>query len=509
MLITILTIAGFQGYWLKETYHKEKRILEQRTHFTFRETVRRLQAKKLKLDNFFDDSSGAAGFGMAEMRPFPGPPGGEEMAGLLNDVTIRISDSLSGPERAAESGRRIASILKGNAERMNDSVIFKKEHRKNMVVTLDNSDVMFQTDSAREYKFERVKGPQGELFRFLYNVDSLQDSLRLAEVDSAFQAALVKEKINISYSISRTDSVPRRRTGPEEKLEPNKVIVGFARPVAYTLHIGNAMGYLARKLASPFLFSLVLVGVTILSFVLLYRNLQRQRRLTEIKNEFISNITHELKTPIATVGVAIEALRNFNAINDPLRTKEYLDISQNELHRLSLLVDKVLKLSMFENKEIELKYESLDLAEIVNEVVSSMKLQIEKNRADVSLSTDGHTTLEGDGLHLLSVVFNLLDNTLKYRNGNIAVKIEIKEKENDVVLSVADNGIGIPQEYKDRVFEKFFRVPTGDKHNAKGYGLGLSYVAHVVEKHKGKIEVESQPGIGTKFIITLPKAPSP
>ena len=114
-----------------------------------------------------------------------------------------------------------------------------------------------------------------------------------------------------------------------------------------------------KKLASPILFSLFLVGVTVVSFLLLYRNLQRQRKLTEIKNEFISNITHELKTPIATVGVAIEALRNFNAINDPQRTKEYLDISQNELQRLSLFVDKVLKLSMFEKKEIELKYELL------------------------------------------------------------------------------------------------------------------------------------------------------
>src|SRR5207342_3927926 len=121
-------------------------------------------------------------------------------------------------------------------------------------------------------------------------------------------------------------------------------------------------------------FSLFLVGVTVFSFALLYRNLQRQRKLTEIKNEFISNITHELKTPIATVGVAIEALRNFNAINDPQRTKEYLDISQNELQRLSLLVDKVLKLSMFEKKEIELKYENIKIDALVKEVVDTMRL---------------------------------------------------------------------------------------------------------------------------------------
>ncbi|HJS54407.1 MAG TPA: HAMP domain-containing sensor histidine kinase, partial [Chitinophagaceae bacterium] len=280
--------------------------------------------------------------------------------------------------------------------------------------------------------------------------------------------------------------------------------------------------YLLKKLASPILFSVFLVGVTVLSFVLLHRNLQRQKKLTEIKNEFISNITHELKTPIATVGVAIEALKNFNAINDPERTQEYLDISQNELHRLSLLVDKVLKLSMFENKEIELKYESFDLKEVVDEVVSSMRLQIEKYQANVSVNVGGNTSLQGDRLHLLSVVFNLLDNALKYGNtplsaragtdgndtagqGNIAVKFDLVEKGNEVELSVADNGIGISPEYREKVFEKFFRVPLGNTHNTKGYGLGLSYVSHVIKKHKGKIEVESQPGLGSKFIITLPK----
>ena len=281
--------------------------------------------------------------------------------------------------------------------------------------------------------------------------------------------------------------------------------IGFAHPVTYELSLGNSFGYLIKKLISPILFSLFLVGVTVFSFGLLYRNLQRQRKLTEIKNEFISNITHELKTPIATVGVAIEALRNFNAINDPQRTKEYLDISQNELQRLSLLVDKVLKLSIFEKKEIELKYELLDLKGVVDEVVSSMRLQIEKHHAIVSINTEGDTHLQGDRLHLLSVVFNLLDNALKYGNGNIAIKFDLKEKENEIELSVADNGIGISQEYKDKVFEKFFRVPLGNTHNTKGYGLGLSYVSHVIQRHKGKIEVESQPGLGSKFIITLPK----
>ena len=231
----------------------------------------------------------------------------------------------------------------------------------------------------------------------------------------------------------------------------------------------------------------------------------KQKRLADIKNEFISNITHELKTPIATVSVAIEALRSFNASMDAQRSKEYLEISANELQRLSLLVDKVLKLSMFENKGIDLKYEPLNMQALIKEVASSMRLQFEKKNATVSISSEGDSSLEGDRLHLVSVIFNLLDNALKYSYDNPHINITTIDGGNKLSLIVTDDGIGIPQEYREKVFEKFFRVPTGNLHNAKGYGLGLSYVAQVVKKHNGSIKVEPLEGGGSKFVIVIPK----
>ena len=501
MAITIIIIAGFQVYWLRENYIKEKGNLEFRSNVVFKETVRRLQAKKLNLNKVFSDSTGKV---RVEMMDTDGPLGftghpAEQITDVLNDVTLNLGDSVEGTRTHLDRRPNIV-IRRGD---LKDSILRLPPRKGNMVISMSET---FSKDSVSRGMFYERKGPPGDVFKFLYSVDSLQDSLRVMEVDSAVRVAFDNEGLDVPISVLKTESkTSRDRMLTEERRMPNKVVIGFARPVVYEIKMGNTVGYLIQKLVSPILFSLFLVGVTVLSFVLLYRNLQRQRRLTEIKNEFISNITHELKTPIATVGVAIEALRNFNAINDPQRTKEYLDISQNELHRLSLLVDKVLKLSMFEKKEIELKYEQLDLEGVVDEVVSSMKLQTEKYHANVTVNTEGDTFLQGDRLHLLSVVFNLLDNALKYGNGNIAVRFELKGKENEVELSVADNGIGISQEYKDKVFEKFFRVPLGNTHNTKGYGLGLSYVAHVIQKHKGKIEVESQPGLGSKFIITLPK----
>ena len=196
---------------------------------------------------------------------------------------------------------------------------------------------------------------------------------------------------------------------------------------------------MARRVGPQAAFSLVLIGITVFSFLLLYRNWQRQRRLTELKNDFISNITHELKTPIATVSVAVEALRNFNALQDPNRTKEYLDISADELQRLSLLVDKVLKLSLFERQEIELKSDYFDLRTLVEDVMTSMRLQFEKYGAKVVLAAaTADFRLRADKLHITSVIFNLLDNALKYGKSNPSITIDLGADHGQLVLAVID-----------------------------------------------------------------------
>jgi two-component system phosphate regulon sensor histidine kinase PhoR len=343
-----------------------------------------------------------------------------------------------------------------------------------------------------------IDDKKGEKFRI--QIDSLfNDSIPVDHLTTVFAKTLSTQKLAIPFTILRQ---------PEETPHEDDF---FRRPppfdnvMGYKLQLGNAFSYLIKKISLPILFSVFLVGLTVFSFVLLYRSLLRQHRLAQLKNDLISNITHELKTPIATVGVAIEALKNFNAIQDPNKTKEYLDISQNELQRLGLLVDKVLKLSMFENKEMELKYELFDLEEVVNEVVASLRLQLEKYNARIRVNTEGNLLIKGDRTHLLSVVFNLLDNALKYSKGNTAIEVVIKERERSIELKVTDNGIGIPAQYREKIFEKFFRVPTGDTHNAKGHGLGLSYVAKVIQRHNGSINVNSHEGLGNTFTIQLPK----
>jgi two-component system phosphate regulon sensor histidine kinase PhoR len=555
MIVAILGITGFQGYWLKNNYDREKQALDIKTNASFRQTILKLQSSKLKLETIslrFDstDNKPRAVVGKIPSTSFnkriirKDPP-----ISVLNLIQERMRDSImkvSGhggsimitvkndtiKKLFLDSLRKIKGTVRTISLSSSDSLFPRPEMIEEVQVNKgdENSsgririgygtkpqeldsfsfhtkrDVLVQRGFPAEVhetmmSTEPIPGkPKGNaVFQFLYDVDSLsiKDSVTLKEVDSAYALRLKEDKIDIGFKVNRLDSA--------EAVAANAVTIGFSKPTSFGLSLQSTFGYMFSKLKLPILFSLLLVGLTIASFVLLYRNMLKQQRLAELKNDFISNITHELKTPIATVGVAIEALKSFNAIHDPKRTQEYLDISQNELQRLNLLVDKVLKLSMFEKKEIELKYETFNLRDVVDEVLASMRLQIEKYQAQILVNVEGDCSLQADRLHLLSVVFNLLDNALKYGKENPEIKINLEEKENTVLMTMADNGIGIPSEYKDRVFDKFFRIPHGDTHNAKGYGLGLSYVAHVIKKHKGSIEVKSETEKGATFVITLPK----
>ena len=473
MFITILVVTGFQVYWLKDNYDREKRTLQIKTNVAFQETVRHLQALKLKWRDNFRDSS--------------------------HIKRVLIDDDLkqSGVKTKLFPKRQIITLMNAMRDRVKDT--FKYTIDSTVVLSLENKEKN-HADST-PIRIEKSIAGDSNILKIIYGVDSLQDSLKVTEITEAYQQRLKQELLPVPFSVSFAD-----KAGGDDETDFSDVTVGFVHPITYHLELGNTFPYLLRRLTLPILFSVFLVGVTILSFVLLYKNLLRQGRLAELKNEFIGNITHELKTPIATVGVAIEALKNFNAMEDPRRTKEYLDISSNELQRLSLLVDKVLKLSMFEKKEIDLQYETFDLREVVDEVIASMRLQIEKYRAVVSVTQSGNTNLQADRLHLLSVVFNLLDNALKYSNVQPVIDIRLEGDNDTVQLRITDNGIGIAPEYRNKIFEKFFRIPTGNTHNTKGYGLGLSYVAHVVQKHEGKISVDSKLAGGTTITISIPKS---
>jgi two-component system, OmpR family, phosphate regulon sensor histidine kinase PhoR len=396
--------------------------------------------------------------------------------------------------------------------------------RNDIQVILGNDTASFSTP---QFGDSMVKNANG--FYSTWN----EDSINLERITAALTASFAKSNVpKLPFQLSRIkrgDVVPTERTA----------IVATARIFdAPHSHSQNKIGiavydfepFLFRKILAETAFALFVFFITAISFWLVYNNFIKQKQLTAIKNAFISNITHELKTPIATVSVALEALQSFDALENRALTKEYLDISRSELQRLSMLVDKVLKLAIFDEKEPELQLESVNLPDLVQRVADSLKLQFEKNGAVFTLNKTENTdlTLEADPTHLTSVVYNLLDNALKYGGKKIDINLglelinknELNTQNNDkkgiytegspkiasgINLQIKDDGKGISDEFQDKIFDKFFRVPTDDVHDTKGHGLGLSYVAAVVRLHGGSISVESEEGIGTCFNVFLPK----
>lgn len=264
---------------------------------------------------------------------------------------------------------------------------------------------------------------------------------------------------------------------------------------------------LLGEIAPQIAFSVVLTVTIVAAFLVMYRTLRSQQRLMELKNDFISNMTHELKTPVATVSVALEALQHFDGAENPERRREYIAIAQQELHRLTVMTDKVLKTTLFEEQGQQFVREAVNLEQVVSDSIASMSILIEKAKATVSSENSGDDfTILGSAIHLTSMVTNLIENSLKYSTGTPHIRITLRQEAGEVVLSVADNGIGIPGEYHSKIFEKFFRVPTGDVHTVKGYGLGLSYVASIVKAHGGHVAMSSQPGEGSTFTIRFPRA---
>lgn len=468
MVATILLVVAFQVYWLNRLYREEKSNMEQSADIVFRETLYRLQAQRFTGDTMV-------------FRSMPGD--NLFMTDVISTVRKDFKTGVDSP------GRKIIVSLNTGVMRPGDSMVRRK---------LVRDTVHF---SKRRIGIE----PPEHITRFLDSNRILNDSIPLHRIDSLYQNLLAKEGIAVPYVITKTTGPdPAPKTGV---FLTRKIPVGFLNPTFYQAAFSDLTFYAWKKISMQLVLSLLLVLLTLLSFIFIYRNLLAQKKLTALKNEFINNVTHELKTPIATVNVAIEALRDFGGLNSPEKTREYLDISAIELQRLSMLVDKVLKLSMFENQAISLQKESFDLLVVTEQVITSMKLQFEREGVKTTLQTSGSNfNIVADQLHLTSVIYNLLDNAFKYGRKDPQIDVHLLDQTTYLELRVADNGIGIAPEYTSKIFEQFFRVPSGDTHNIKGYGLGLSYVNHIVRRHQGFIEVESELGKGSTFIVKLPFA---
>lgn len=248
---------------------------------------------------------------------------------------------------------------------------------------------------------------------------------------------------------------------------------------------------------------LLLVLLFIFSYTLY--TILRQKKVSEMKNDFINNMTHEFKTPVATIMIASEALKDPEVVEDTSRIKRLAGIIYDENVRLGNHIERVLSIARLEKNELQLQSDAVDMNDLIVAVTESMNLQLQKHGATLTLNLDAEqSTIIGDELHLSNVMYNLIDNAIKYSADAPQITCSTRNTERSLIIEVADQGIGITKEHSKRIFDQFYRVPTGNLHDVKGFGLGLNYVQDIVKQLGGTIKVQSEKDKGTVFIITLP-----
>lgn len=283
----------------------------------------------------------------------------------------------------------------------------------------------------------------------------------------------------------------------DNQTSPNFLIVYFPTRDNYIFKSVEIMAGSSLALA------LSILIISTIAIIVIFR----QKKLSEIKNDFINNMTHELKTPISTISLASQWLTDRSVDDSSKNLDQISGLIKEESQRLGSQVEKVLQMSIFDEGRMTMKKEAIMIDELVNQAVERISLLVKQRMGNISKQLDcSEIMIEGDRTHLTNVLYNLLDNALKYSPEKPEIKVVCREKGQTVRIEVSDHGVGISKDQQRKIFEKFYRVPTGNVHNVKGFGLGLSYVQKVLQLHNGAIRVESEPGAGSKFIAILPLA---
>jgi len=473
MAFSMILLVVLQSLWLRTEYNSALSSFSRETNIVFRSTLHQMADSVFfgSIQDIVNDSLVKKGHKKLE---------GLTREGIRQiDITHQKNENIIKEDGdTIENDFKRISVLIMNPDNPQDSIIVRGE----------------TTHGRQDMRWVFSDGLSS------YNADSIA---------LFYQKNISPEYARLSFKVLEKEfSFPHNRSQGRMSADSLPFTTSwypFAQKL-YAIEFENGHGLILGKLLPQFGFSLLTTGLILFSFLMVYRSLRSQKRLMEQKDSFINNVTHELKTPVASVGVAIEAIKNFNVHNNKEKTMEYLDLANLELERLNNLIEKILNTSVIDyHKEIRQNQSLVNVDAIVEKVLSSFSLTVQEKNIGVHFEKIGNLQIKANEDHLTQAIYNLVDNAFKYAHDGKYLKITLGELPHDVVLEIEDKGPGIAPEHQSRVFEKFYRIPTGNVHNVKGYGLGLHYVEGVVKQHDGKISLESLPGEGCKFIVKLKK----
>lgn len=503
----LLGLVAFQYYWITEVNKVNKERFSQNVNEALNEVIQRLAIEN---DISFIQR------GMAS-NPRPGP-----RRNVIDTMGTLVSNREAMPQGEIPPSEEFMTGTFQLVDETTGQVVFEFGFESIMQQGGFNSS-QFGNSPSRQVEMERQMNRRVELmkeswFNHLLGSNNLFSRVNPDVLDTLLSEELTNRGVDIPYNYGiihqPTDDIKLsiiENKSDKEALKRSELMVNLfptdlnQKEFYLAIDFPGQKRYLMSQAIVPLSASGLLLIIVIACFAYAIMVILRQKKLSEIKNDFVNNMTHEFKTPIATVSLATEALQDDDIKGNKAIVDRYVQVIRDENKRLGMQVEKVLQIASLDKKNFKLKFESANLHEIIEKALVNINILVEKKGGQItSQLSASDAMLQADKVHLTNIIYNLLDNANKYSPDAPEIHIRTDNISTGIILKISDKGIGMSKESIEKIFDKFYRVSTGNVHDVKGFGLGLSYVKDIVEMHEGTINVKSEVGQGSTFKIYLP-----
>lgn len=535
MAISLFGIILIQTLWIRKTIQTEEARFDRSVYSSLNNTISGLERRQIfhfidrKIELPFPPNA-------VPKRIFP-PRNERYNFKRLRSDSLKPSGRNSNYEIVTDSLNNIKSILRVRSHDSDTAIetidvdfsvdenFFSGENNEAIFLSgaWDTMQLQFELEQQEMLREQQImvrekidefnKSFEQWVFEYSFNEENLLGDFIGENIDSIISRALTNNGIRLLFQsqIIKEDKDTTKVLWPESEqnnllqyqykteLFPNDFL---RKNLFLVVDFPGKTAHIYRSIILLLMGSIIFTLIVLTTFAFTLFFIQKQKKLSDIKSDFISNMTHEFKTPIATISLASDALGSPKVFGKKESTDYYLDIIRQENKRMNTQVEKVLQMSLIENHDFQLEMQTIDLHKVIEEIAhASQLIAKEKNGRIVTVLKASQPNIQGDEMHLANIINNLIDNALKYTEIAPEILIETYNKENKLIIRISDNGIGMSKEIQKHIFDKFYRKPSGNIHNVKGFGLGLSYVKAIVLEHNGTIEVSSEPGNGSAFTL--------
>ncbi|MDO9339657.1 MAG: HAMP domain-containing sensor histidine kinase [Bacteroidales bacterium] len=417
---------------------------------------------------------------------------------FTGDTSI-VSDSVTFITAAPDESGKMSIVRRGEGSNTNSRAVYIRQNEFLDWVKKRSSEFQNISDQmiSEIYQWEKTLELDNKEIEY-----TLKRSLAFAGVQTPYEYAIIKDGIVQDGTIKKSQKNDFLKSNYMVRLFPDNIIrQDLILSVIFPERANYVLGSMAWILGGSMLFSLFILATFALSLYFIIR----QKKISEMKSDFINNMTHEFKTPIATISLAADTITNPKVIKDEVSIRHFISMIKKENSRMNKKVETILQIASLDKKEIEFRFENVSMHSIIEHAIDTIDIQVQQRNGKINLNLEAsEPVVYGDSEHLTNLVNNLLDNSIKYSPESPEITVNTKNSEKGLILSVEDKGIGMTKAVQSKIFERFYRQSSGNVHDVKGFGLGLNYARAIIDAHRGNITVFSEPGKGSRFDIFLP-----